>query len=247
MAHFKQACVFLCAFCCSLFTSCGAAAPGSFSQNPEAPASSGPAAAGSATSQMEIAQQTKQLSETLEALVALRDETYGGTFSYNMHVGLEYERAYYEVSGADIPFQSLAEVQAIYPTMRLPETVSGQALAQVEISASDNALARECQKGSIPQQPFAAEVLPEHIESLAAVYGKGEQALTLSFWSRAALQPDGWEQPEALQNGYALVRYGSPDAIALQWEGMDGTFHLSGEESALREAAQENIHTIIEW
>ena len=30
-------------------------------------------------------------------------------------------------------------------------------------------------------------------------------------------------------------------------EGMDGTFHLSGEESALREAAQENIHTIIEW
>ena len=71
-----------------------AAAPGSFSQNPEAPASSGPAAAGSATSQMEIAQQTKQLSETLEALVALRDETYGGTFSYNMHVGLEYEGAY---------------------------------------------------------------------------------------------------------------------------------------------------------
>jgi hypothetical protein len=196
---------------------------------------------------MEIAQQTKQLSETLEALVALRDETYGGTFSYNMHVGLEYEGAYYEVSGADIPFQSLAEVQAIYPTMRLPETVSGQALAQVEISASDNALARECQKGSIPQQPFAAEVLPEHIESLAAVYGKGEQALTLSFWSRAALQPDGWEQPEALQNGYALVRYGSPDAMALQWEGMDGTFHLSGEESALCETAQENIHTIIEW
>lgn len=129
----------------------------------------------------------------------------------------------------------------------LPETVSGQALAQVEISASDNALARECQKGSIPQQPFAAEVLPEHIESLAAVYGKGEQALTLSFWSRAALQPDGWEQPEALQNGYALVRYGSPDAMALQWEGMDGTFHLSGEESALCETAQENIHTIIEW
>ena len=127
MAHFKQACVFLCAFCCSLFTSCGAAAPGSFSQNPEAPASSGPAAAGSATSQMEIAQQVKQLSETLEALVTLRDETYGGTFSYNMHVGLEYEGAYYEVSGADIPFQSLAEVQAIYPTMRLPETVSGQA------------------------------------------------------------------------------------------------------------------------
>ena len=104
MAHFKQACVFLCAFCCSLFTSCGAAAPGSFSQNPEAPASSGPAAAGSATSQMEIAQQVKQLSETLEALVTLRDETYGGTFSYNMHVGLEYEGAYYEVSGADIPF-----------------------------------------------------------------------------------------------------------------------------------------------
>ena len=121
MAHFKQACVFLCAFCCSLFTSCGAAAPGSFSQNPEAPASSGPAAAGSATSQMEIAQQVKQLSETLEALVTLRDETYGGTFSYNMHVGLEYEGAYYEVSGADIPFQSLVEVQAIYPTMRLPE------------------------------------------------------------------------------------------------------------------------------
>lgn len=247
MNVWKWTSVFLALLCCVALAACSAAAPGSSSQSPAAPASSGPAAESGATSQMEMAQQAKQLSQTLDALIALRDETYGSTFAYNTHVGLEHEGVYYEVSGADIPFQSLAEVQAIYPTMQLPETVNGQALARVEISASDNALVRECQKGSIPQQPFAAEVLPENIESLAATYGTGEQALTLAFWRQTIPQPDGWEQLETLPSGCVLVRHASAGTLALQWEGMDGTFRLSGEESALRAAAQEGIHTMIEW
>ena len=243
----RQMSVLLCMLCCILFAGCSAAAPGSASQGFAASAPSGPASEAGASSHMEKLQEMQDICQTLDALIALRDETYGNTFAYNMHVGLEHEGTCYEVSGADIPFQSLAGVQAIYPTMRLPETVNGQALTQVEISASDNALARECQKGSIPQQPFTVEVSAENIESLAATYGTGEKALTLAFWNQDASPLSGWEQLEALENGCTLVRYGSSGPLALQWEGMGGTFHLSGEESALRAAAQEGNHTMVEW
>ena len=100
----KWTSVFLALLCCVALAACGAAAPGSSSQSPAAPASSGPAAESGATSQMEMAQQAKPLFQTLDALIALRDETYGSTFAYNTHVGLEHEGVYYEVSGADIPF-----------------------------------------------------------------------------------------------------------------------------------------------
>lgn len=247
MTRFKQVCVFLCVLCSILFAGCSAAAPGAASQSPATSAPSGPASEAGASSHMEKIQEIQVIGQTLDALIALRDETYGDTFAYNMHVGLEHEGTCYEVSGADIPFQSLAGVQAIYPTMQLPETVNGQALTQVEISASDNALARECQKGSIPQQPFTVEVLPENIESLAATYGTGEKTLTLVFWNQAASQLSGWEPLEALENGCTLVRYGSSGPLALQWEGMGGTFHLSGEESALRTAAQAGSCTAAAW